>query len=100
MSDTKIKEHTLINTDIKEPNHYEVIMHNDDFTPMEFVVNVLKDVFHKDNAAAQELMLYVHQHGAATVGSYTYDIAKTKVDQCTVLARAKKYPLRVTLHQV
>ena len=69
------KEKTRIN--IREPKRYRVIMHNDDFTPMEFVVEILIDIFHKDLLEAERLMLMVHENGRAAVGSYSYDIAVT-----------------------
>ena len=72
--------------DIREPRHYRVIMHNDDFTSMEFVVEILMDIFHKEPMEAQRLMLTVHESGRAAVGSYPYDIAVTKVHQATARA--------------
>ena len=65
---------------IKEPRQYNVVMHNDDFTTMDFVVEVLVDIFHKDEVTAQAIMLNVHKKGKAVVGKYPYDIAKTKVN--------------------
>ena len=73
---------------IKEPKHYRVIMHNDDFTSMDFVVEILMDIFHKEEAEAQRLMLMVHESGRAAVGAYPYDIAVTIVQAAT--ARAKE----------
>ena len=85
--------------DIREPKHYRVIMHNDDFTSMEFVVEILMDIFHKDEAEAERLMLMVHERGKAAVGRYPYDIAVTKVQ--TALARAKEegFPFRMTVEE-
>ena len=76
-------------TKIKEPGHYRVIMHNDDFTPMDFVVELLRTVFHKEEPEAVHLMLIVHESGRASVGEYPYDIAATKVRTAT--ARANQY---------
>ncbi len=92
-----IKERT--DSRIKEPKQYNVIMLNDDFTSMEFVVNVLIDIFHKDQVTAQALMLNVHKKGQAVVGKYPYDIAVTKVG--TALARAKEqgFPFRMTVEE-
>ena len=67
------REKTRIN--IREPKHYKVIMHNDDFTSMEFVVEILVDIFKKDTFEAERLMLMVHESGRAVVGIYPYDIA-------------------------
>lgn len=84
---------------VKEPKQYNVIMLNDDFTSMEFVVNVLVDIFHKDMVTAQALMMNVHKNGQAVVGKYPYDIAVTKVG--TALARAKEqgFPFRMTVEE-
>ncbi len=65
---------------IKEPRQFNVIMYNDDFTTMEFVVEILVDIFHKDEVTAQSIMMNVHKNGQAVVGKYPYDIARTKVD--------------------
>ena len=92
-----VKERT--DTKIKEPKLYQVIMWNDDFTSMEFVVEILIDIFHKDPMTAETLMLYVHKNGKAVVGKYPYDIAQTKVQQATDRARAEGYPFRLTMEE-
>ncbi|MBR1702023.1 MAG: ATP-dependent Clp protease adaptor ClpS [Lachnospiraceae bacterium] len=92
-----IKEWT--DTKLKEPKLYQVIMLNDDFTSMEFVVEILIDIFHKDPATAETLMLYVHKNGRAVVGKYPYDIALTKIEQATDRARAQGYPFRLTMEE-
>lgn len=84
-------------TNIREPRRYKVIIHNDDFTTMEFVVMVLKEVFFLNEEKAQELMLQVHHCDKAVVGVYTYDIAKSKVQKATNMARENGYPLRLTI---
>ena len=81
----------------KKPQLYKVILHNDDYTTMEFVVHILQKVFHKNHAEATHLMLYVHQKGQAVVGVYTYDIADTKVQRVTEQARENGYPLLCTM---
>ena len=81
---------------LQEPNMYKVIMHNDDFTTMEFVVEVLKNVFFKQEAEAEQLMLQVHRAGSAVVGLYTYDIAISKVQKAMRMAREKGYPFKLT----
>ena len=73
---------------LKEPRRYKVIIHNDDFTTMEFVVEVLKTVFYLSNEKAETLMLQVHHANKAVVGIYTYDIN---------MAREKGFPLRLTV---
>lgn len=85
--------------DIREPRHYRVIMHNDDFTSMEFVVEILIDIFHKDEIEAQRLMLMVHESGRAAVGMYPYDIAVTKVQAAMARAREEDYPFRLTVEE-
>lgn len=92
-----VKERTDNKT--KEPGQYNVIMHNDDFTTMDFVVEVLVDIFHKDEATAQALMLNVHRKGRAVVGRYPYDIAVTKVNAALTRAKAQGYPFRMTLEE-
>ena len=89
------REKTKIN--IREPKHYKVIMHNDDFTTMDFVVDILRDIFHKDEIEAERLMLLVHETGKAVVGSYPYDIAVSKVQTAAARAKAEGFPFRMTL---
>lgn len=91
------KEKTRIN--IREPKHFRVIMHNDDFTSMEFVVEILIDIFKKDTYEAERLMLMVHESGRAAVGIYPYDIAVTKVDSALARAKAEGFPFRMTLEE-
>ena len=82
---------------LKEPRRYKVIIHNDDFTTMEFVVEVLKTVFYLSNEKAEELMLQGHHANKAVVGRYTYDIAVSKTDKAINMAREKGFPLRLTV---
>ena len=85
--------------DIREPRHYRVIMHNDDFTSMEFVVEILMDIFHKDEPEAERLMLMVHERGRAAVGRYPYDIAVTKVQAALTRAKEEGFPFRMTVEE-
>lgn len=82
-------------TDLKEPRRYKVIIYNDDFTTMEFVVMILTNVFYKSQAEAEALMLQVHHSDKAVVGIYTYDIAMSKVQKATRMARDAGFPLRL-----
>lgn len=91
------REKTRIN--IREPKHFRVIMHNDDFTSMDFVVGILIDIFHKDEAEAQRLMLMVHKSGRAAVGAYPYDIAVTKVQAAMSRAKEEGFPFRMTVEE-
>ncbi|MCI7766620.1 MAG: ATP-dependent Clp protease adaptor ClpS [Oscillospiraceae bacterium] len=92
-----VKERT--DSRIKEPKQYNVIMINDDFTSMEFVVEVLIDIFHKDQVSAQAIMLHVHKNGQAVVGKYPYDIAVTKVGAALSRAKAEGFPFRMTVEE-
>lgn len=93
---SNIKER--IKSDIKEPGKYNVVFHNDDFTPMDFVINILELIFFKTPEDAVVLMLKVHNQGKAVVGSYTYDIAMSKAMEATELARKNEYPLRISVN--
>lgn len=92
---TSYKEKEKI--DLKEPRRYKVIIHNDDFTTMEFVVKVLITVFFKSESEAESLMMGVHRTGSAVVGVYSYDIAMSKVRKATDMARAESFPLKLTI---
>lgn len=92
-----VKEKSKSN--IKEPRQYNVVMHNDDFTTMEFVVEVLVDIFHKDEVTAQAIMLNVHKKGKAVVGKYPYDIASTKVNAALSRAKSQGFPFRMTVEE-
>lgn len=82
-----------------EPKQYNVIMLNDDFTTMEFVVSVLIDIFKKDPVSAKQIMLFVHKNGRAVVGTYPYDIAFSKTSKALDRAKAKGYPFRMTIEE-
>lgn len=84
---------------VKEPRHFNVIMLNDDFTTMEFVVDVLMTIFNKDHASAEALMLKVHKDGRAAVGTYPYDIALTKIGRAMTMAKEKGFPFRMTVEE-
>jgi len=85
--------------DVKEPPLYKVLLLNDDYTTMEFVVEVLMFVFHKNVEEATQIMLNVHQKGAGVCGFYPLEIAETKVDTVDALAREKGFPLKCTLER-
>lgn len=82
-------------TDLREPRRYKVIIYNDDFTTMEFVVIILKQVFYKSEVEAETLMLQVHNSGKAIVGIYSYDVATSKVNKAISMAREEGFPLRL-----
>ncbi len=79
------------------PAMYKVLLHNDHYTTMEFVVDVLKDIFNKNRRDAVRIMLDVHQNGIGLCGVYTSEVAETKVDAVHKRARKEGYPLRCTL---
>lgn len=90
---------TLTRTRTKKPSMYKVLMLNDDYTPMEFVVDVLQNIFQKNREEATEVMLHVHQKGVGVCGVYTYEIAETKVTQTVDYARKNQHPLQCTLEK-
>jgi ATP-dependent Clp protease adaptor protein ClpS len=86
-------------TKTKRPSMYKVLMLNDDYTPMEFVVHVLERFFSKSREEATQVMLHVHRRGVGVCGVYTYEVAETKVNQVTEFARRNQHPLRCTLEK-
>ena len=85
---------------VEEPKLYKVLLHNDDYTTMEFVVHVLEAVFHKSTAEASKIMMHVHQRGIGVAGVYTREIAETKVAVVHDLARKNDFPLKCSLERV
>ena len=83
----------------KRPSLYKVLLLNDDYTPMEFVVFVLEALFNKDREEAQRIMLHVHQHGVGVCGVYTYEVAETKVAQVLEAARRSQHPLQCVMEK-
>ncbi len=94
----------LVTTDdrtrVREPSLYKVLLHNDDYTSMEFVVLLLEKVFHKSTAEATRIMLNVHQQGIGLAGVYLKEIAETKVAIVHDLAQKNEYPLRCTIEKI
>ncbi len=84
---------------LKKPPLYKVLLHNDDYTTKEFVVQILEYVFHKANTEAVHIMLHVHQNGIGVAGVYTYEVAETKVALVESLARQHEYPLKCTMEE-
>ncbi|MDR2782812.1 MAG: ATP-dependent Clp protease adaptor ClpS [Treponema sp.] len=85
---------------LKEPCDYRIILLNDNYTTTDFVVDVLKAVFHKSEIEANRIMLNVHRKGKGIVGQYPFDIAQTKVDQVHRLARQAAFPLKCIIEEV
>ncbi len=90
---------TSTKTRTKKPSMYKVLLLNDDYTPMEFVVLVLERFFHKNREEATEIMLHVHRRGVGICGVYTYDVAETKVVQVIDFARRQQHPLQCTMEK-
>jgi ATP-dependent Clp protease adaptor protein ClpS len=83
----------------KRPNVYRVLILNDDYTPMEFVVHVLERFFNKDHESAYRIMMHVHEHGIGECGIYTYEVAETKVTQVMDFARKHQHPLQCVMEK-
>jgi ATP-dependent Clp protease adaptor protein ClpS len=83
----------------KKPSLYKVLLLNDDYTPMEFVVLVLEGIFAKSREEAYRIMLHVHQKGVGVCGIYTYEVAETKVTQVMDLAKKNSHPLQCTMEK-
>ncbi len=92
----KIKEEVDYALMLDEPSMYKVLLHNDDYTTMDFVVMVLKRVFHKTQEQSEQIMLDVHKKGKGVCGVYTFEIAQTKVEQVKTLAKQNQFPLLAT----
>lgn len=103
MSKEKIDRQTEViektRADVKLPSLYKVLLHNDDYTTMDFVVQVLEAVFEKPPAEAHRIMMQVHTQGAGICGVFTYDVAETKVHQVHEMARARGFPLLATMRE-
>ena len=84
---------------VEPPKRYQVIMLNDDYTPMEFVIYVLERFFQKSREDATRIMLHVHQHGVGVCGVFTYEVAETKVAQVIETARRHQHPLQCTMEK-
>lgn len=90
-----VKERSRVFTNY--PKHYKVIIHNDDFTTMEFVVKILVEVFYKSQSEATSIMLSVHKQGKGVVGLYSYDMALSMAKKATAMAKEEGFPLRITV---
>jgi ATP-dependent Clp protease adaptor protein ClpS len=97
--EVKRKAAADIRRELKEPPMFKVLLLNDDYTTMEFVVEILMVVFHKSPEESTRIMLKVHREGAGIAGIYTRDVAETKVDTVHALAAERGYPLKCTLER-
>ena len=85
---------------VDEPPQYKVLLHNDDYTTMDFVVEILMEIFHKNLLEAEKIMVEIHKSGKGVCGIYTYEIAETKVHQVKELAKSSGFPLLATMEEV
>jgi ATP-dependent Clp protease adaptor protein ClpS len=83
----------------KKPSLYKVLLLNDDYTPMEFVVHILERIFNKNREEAVQIMLHVHRHGVGVCGVFTFEVAETKVAQVIEFARRHEHPLQCTMEK-
>ena len=97
LPETKEDSDVRTEDDLKEPSMYKVLIHNDDYTTMEFVVHVLMHVFRKPMEEATRIMLNVHKLGIGVCGIYTFEVAETKVETVTRMARENGHPLKCTM---
>lgn len=87
------------NIKVKKPKNYKVIMHNDDFTTMEFVVAILNIIFNKDLEEANKIMMDVHKNGKGIAGVYPYDIAISKANKAMLIAKNEGFPFKLTVEE-
>jgi len=95
--DSEVVTETQSERKLKRPQLYKVLFHNDNYTTRDFVVAVLREVFHKSESDATAIMLHVHNTGIGVAGVYTYDVARTKIEVVEALAREQEFPLRLTM---
>lgn len=99
-TDTRQAPGLAYENETREPRRFKVLLHNDDYTTMEFVVHVLKHVFRKSEPEAMRIMLAVHKQGLGMCGVYTAEVAEIKVDTVHAMAKAAGFPLRASLEEV
>jgi ATP-dependent Clp protease adaptor protein ClpS len=98
-SDNKTKESVDVEEQLTTPSLFKVLMHNDDYTTMEFVVEVLQEIFGKPAAEAEKIMLTIHFQGVGYCGTFPHAIAETKASRARLKARKAGFPLRCTLEE-
>lgn len=99
-TDTRYAPSLFDESEAREPRRFKVLLHNDDYTTMDFVVHVLRKVFQKPEQEAMRIMLAVHQQGLGMCGVYTAEVAETKVDTVHAMAKDAGFPLRASLEEV
>src|SRR5258705_1811748 len=100
-NDTDLDRGTITETEkkLKKPPLYKVLLHNDDYTTMEFVIYILQSIFHHPPTKATQIMLHVHRRGLGVAGVYTYEIAEAKVNQVHELAKKYEFPLKCSMEE-
>ncbi len=95
----KFEEELDLALELEEPQMFKVLLHNDDYTSMDFVVEVLTGIFHKSHAQAEQIMLQIHEKGKAICGVYSFEIAQTKAQQVKQRAKQNEFPLLATIEE-
>jgi len=95
----KFEEELDVAMELEEPQMFKVLLHNDDYTSMDFVVEVLTGIFHKSHAQAEQIMLQIHEKGKAICGVYSFEIAQTKAQQVKQSAKQNEFPLLATIEE-
>ncbi|RQD55526.1 ATP-dependent Clp protease adapter ClpS [Desulfonatronovibrio magnus] len=100
ITDEQVSQEAFEDDEIREPRRFKVLLHNDDYTTMEFVIYVLQKVFNKTEGEAVQIMMSVHKNGIGICGIYTAEVAETKVVMVKSMARKEGYPLKCTMEEV
>ncbi len=95
----KIEEELDLALELEEPKMFKVLLHNDDYTSMDFVVEILMGIFHKTLAQAEQIMLQIHEKDKAICGVYSFEIAQTKAEQVKQRAKQNEFPLLATIEE-
>ena len=95
----KIEEEFELALELQEPQMFRVLLHNDDYTSMDFVVEVLMSIFHKTHPQSEQIMLQIHEKGKAICGVYSFEIAETKAQQVKQRAKQNEFPLLATIEE-
>jgi len=95
----KIEEELDLDLKLDEPKMFRVLLHNDDYTSMDFVVDVLMGIFHKTHEQAEQIMMQIHEQGIGICGVYSFEIAQTKADQVKKYAKKNEFPLLATIEE-
>jgi ATP-dependent Clp protease adaptor protein ClpS len=95
----KFEEELELALELEQPQMFKVLLHNDDYTSMDFVVEILSGIFHKNQAQAEQIMLQIHEKGKAICGVYSFEIAQTKAQQVKQRAKQNEFPLLATIEE-